>query len=67
MLRLTSDWWSINLNKNEISFYTYTIVKKKSIIEKMEQWEFSVTAGENVPVTATLKESLAISGRVGDS
>ena len=26
----------------------------------MEQWEFSVTAGENVPVTATLKESLAV-------
>ena len=48
-------------------FTPIRLLKKKSIIEKMEQWEFSVTAGENVPVTATLKESLAISGRVGDS
>ena len=33
----------------------------------MEQWEFSVTAGENVPATATLRENLAIFSRVGDS
>lgn len=45
-------------------FTPIRLLKKKSIIEKMEQW---VTAGENVPVTATLRESLAISGRVGDS
>ena len=68
MLRLTSDWWSINLNKYEISFYTYMIVlKKKSIIEKMEQWGFSVTAGENVPATAPLRENLAIFSRAGNS